>query len=215
MRHIALAFMLCLLATPAFAAKTALTEDQKTLYALGYKMMREYRGMVLSPQDFAALGKGVNDGIYKDKPEFDITDYDARINELYRTRVFEKGNRDTLAKAEKEPGAVKLPSGVIIKMLREGSGANPAATDTVKVNYRGTLVNGREFDSSYKRGEPATFPLDRVIQCWTEGVQKIKTGGKALLTCPSKTAYGDSFQPSIPKDSVLVFEVELLDIVKP
>lgn len=87
-------------------------------------------------------------------------------------------------------------------------------TDTVKVNYRGTLENGQEFDSSYKRGQPATFPLSRVIPCWTEGVQKIKAGGKAKLVCPPNLAYGSSGRPGIPPDSTLIFEVELLEIGK-
>ena len=87
-------------------------------------------------------------------------------------------------------------------------------TDTVKVHYRGTLENGQEFDSSYKRGEPATFPLRRVIPCWTEGVQSIKVGGKAKLVCPSNMAYGNQSVPGIPPNSTLIFEVELLDIAK-
>ena len=90
-----------------------------------------------------------------------------------------------------EPKEVKTASGIGITMLKEGTGANPKVTDTVKVHYRGTLENGQEFDSSYKRGEPATFPLRRVIPCWTEGVQSIKVGGKAKLVCPSNMAYGN------------------------
>ena len=82
----------------------------------------------------------------------------------------------------------------------------------MKVNYRGTLVNGTEFDSSYKRKEPAQFPLNGVIRCWTEGVQKMKTGGKSMLTCPSDLAYGDQGRPSIPGGATLIFEIELLEI---
>lgn len=109
----------------------------------------------------------------------------------------------------------KTASGIEITMLKEGSGPSPKATDTVKVHYRGTLTNGKEFDSSYGRGEPATFPLNRVIPCWTEGVQKIKVGGKAKLQCPSSLAYGSRGVPgTIPPDAPLVFEVELLEIAK-
>ena len=108
----------------------------------------------------------------------------------------------------------KTASGIGITTLKEGAGANPKMTDTVKVNYRGTLENGQEFDSSYKRGEPATFPLSRVIPCWTEGVQKIKVGGKAKLVCPPNLAYGNREIPGIPANSTLTFEVELLDIVR-
>jgi FKBP-type peptidyl-prolyl cis-trans isomerase FkpA len=108
----------------------------------------------------------------------------------------------------------RTASGMGITTLKEGAGANPKMTDTVKVNYRGTLENGQEFDSSYKRGQPATFPLSRVIPCWTEGVQKIKAGGKAKLVCPPNLAYGNREIPGIPANSTLIFEVELLDIVR-
>ena len=98
-------------------------------------------------------------------------------------------------------------------MEREGTGAAPAATDTVKVHYRGTLIDGSEFDSSYKRDVPATFPLSGVIPCWTEGVQQIKVGGKATLYCPSDIAYGDQGHvPVIPPGATLIFQVELLGI---
>jgi FKBP-type peptidyl-prolyl cis-trans isomerase FkpA len=109
----------------------------------------------------------------------------------------------------------KLPSGVTVETLKEGKGDSPKASDTVKVHYRGTLENGTEFDSSYKRGEPISFPLSRVIPCWTEGVQKIKVGGKAKLTCPAQTAYGSRGVPgTIPPNATLNFEVELLAIEK-
>ena len=119
---------------------------------------------------------------------------------------------DPLKKAAAEKGAVVSDSGLIYLSLREGQGASPAATDTVKVHYRGTFTDGREFDSSYSRGEPASFPLNRVIKCWTEGVQKLKVGGKAKLTCPSAIAYGPNGRGPIPGGATLVFEVELLGI---
>jgi FKBP-type peptidyl-prolyl cis-trans isomerase FkpA len=111
--------------------------------------------------------------------------------------------------------AETLSNGVKITHTVDGTGAQPKATDTVKVHYRGTLANGTEFDSSYKRGQPATFPLSRVIPCWTEGMQKIKVGGKATLTCPAASAYGDRGAGSaVPPNAVLTFEVELLGIEK-
>ncbi len=121
---------------------------------------------------------------------------------------------DPLKKAAAEPGAVVSESGLVFLSLREGKGASPVATDTVKVHYRGTFTDGREFDSSYQRGEPTSFPLNRVIKCWTEGVQKLKVGGKAKLTCPSAIAYGErgAGGGQIPGGATLVFEVELLAI---
>ena len=110
------------------------------------------------------------------------------------------------------PPPVTTASGLTYQSLKEGSGASPVATDTVRVHYRGTFTDGREFDSSYKRGEPAEFPLNRVIKCWTEGVAMMKPGGKARLTCPPAIAYGEGGRGPIPPNSTLVFEVELLGI---
>jgi len=116
-----------------------------------------------------------------------------------------------LAAAVREGGAVLSPSGVVFRTIKAGSGASPKATDTVKVNYRGTFPDGREFDAS--RNGPVSFPLNRVIPCWTEGVQKLKVGGKAKLTCPSATAYGPAGAGGdIPPNATLIFEVELLAI---
>ena len=113
------------------------------------------------------------------------------------------------------PGSTeKLPSGVVVEHVSPGTGPQPVATDVVRVNYRGTLANGTEFDSSAKHGGPAEFPLNRVIPCWTQGVQKMKVGGKAKLTCPAATAYGDRGVGVIPPNSDLTFEVELVGIVK-
>ena len=111
------------------------------------------------------------------------------------------------------PPKETLPSGVVVERIKEGTGAMPRASDTVTVHYRGTLADGAEFDSSYKRGQPASFPLGRVIPCWTEGVQKLKVGGKAKLTCPGATAYGARGVPgAIPPNATLTFEVELIAI---
>ncbi len=120
----------------------------------------------------------------------------------------------TLDAAAKEPGATVTASGLVYRAISEGQGANPKATDTVRVHYRGTLPDGMEFDSSHKRGQPAEFPLNRVVPCWTEGVQLMKTGGKAKLTCPSAIAYGARGTPGgpIPPHATLVFEVELIAI---
>jgi FKBP-type peptidyl-prolyl cis-trans isomerase FkpA len=121
---------------------------------------------------------------------------------------------DVAAKSAKEPGAVVTDSGLVYRSLKDGTGAAPKATDVVKVHYRGTFPDGKEFDSSYSRNAPTEFPLDRVIKCWTEGVQRMKVGGKAKLTCPAAIAYGARGTPGgpIPPNATLLFEVELLSV---
>ena len=115
--------------------------------------------------------------------------------------------------AAKEEGAVVTPSGLVYRSLKDGSGASPTASDKVTVHYKGTFPDGREFDSSYKRGQPIDFPLNRVIACWTEGVQRMKVGGKAKLTCPPEIAYGArGAGNAVPPNATLLFEVELLGI---
>jgi FKBP-type peptidyl-prolyl cis-trans isomerase FkpA len=119
------------------------------------------------------------------------------------------------AAAAKEAGAEVTASGLVYRSLKDGTGGSPQATDVVRVHYRGTLPDGKEFDSSYSRGQPAEFPLNRVIPCWTEGLQKMKTGGKAKLTCPPEIAYGSRGAGGvIPANATLHFEVELLGIAK-
>lgn len=122
----------------------------------------------------------------------------------------------TSAASAKEDGAVVTSTGLVYRSLKDGDGASPTAADTVKVHYRGSFPDGKEFDSSYKRNAPAQFPLGGVIKCWTEGVQKMKVGGKAKLTCPSSIAYGERGAGGgvIPPNATLLFEVELLEIAK-
>jgi FKBP-type peptidyl-prolyl cis-trans isomerase FkpA len=137
---------------------------------------------------------------------------------LFLTACSESAPDSPEAKAYREraaamPGAVTTSSGLVYRELRPGTGESPHATDTVKVNYRGMLINGTEFDSSYKRNEPAEFPLDRVIPCWTEGLQRMKVGGQSQLVCPSAIAYGQRGSPPvIPGGATLVFEIELLAV---
>jgi len=148
-----------------------------------------------------------------------IETYSKKVQELAQTRRAAQGvklaaaGKEFLDRAAAEKGAVKTESGLIYLSLVEGSGAAPAPTDKVKVNYRGTLVDGQEFDSSYKRGQPAEFPVNGVIKCWTEGLQKMKVGGTAKLVCPPAIAYGDrGAGTTIPPNATLVFEVELLEV---
>lgn len=166
--------------------------------------------MNLSPAELEIVKRAISDAA-AGKPAVDLKTWGPKIDPLARARAA-RVSTEFLAKAAAEPGAVKTSSGLIYRDLKPGVGPSPAASDTVKVNYRGTFINGKEFDSSYSRNEPAEFPLSGVIRCWTEGVQKMKVGGKARLVCPSDIAYGDQGRPGIPGGSTLVFEIELLSV---
>jgi FKBP-type peptidyl-prolyl cis-trans isomerase FkpA len=216
-----LAVLICLsLMLPAVHAAD-MTEDQKTLYALGVVLGQQANASFnLNPAELEFIKKGMSDVISGGKPAVELETYGPKIQQLAQTRraaLNEKNlaaGKEVLEKAAKEAGAVKTESGLVYLSLKEGSGASPAPTDVVKVNYKGTLPDGKEFDSSYKRGEPAEFPLNGVIKCWTEGVQKMKVGGKAKLTCPAAIAYGENGMGPIPGNATLSFEVELLSVAK-
>lgn len=212
--------LVALFAVPAYALDDKKAEDQKTFYAVGQVMARQLGVFELAPDELDQVMKGLQDGIAGKTPNFDVEPYKAKIQQLAMARRNAQGeklaakSKEFVEKAAKEKGAEKTPSGLIYKSLKEGTGANPAATDKVKVNYRGTLVDGKEFDSSYAAGRPAEFGLNQVIKCWTEGVQKMKIGGKAQLICPPDLAYGERGSGQIPANATLVFEVELLEIIK-
>lgn len=195
-----------------------MTEDEKTIYALGLSMFKALGQFNLSPAEMELVKTALTDAA-AGKPALDINVQGPKIQGLAQARaaqLAEKQKASAVAyfdKAAAEPGAMKLEPGLIYKELKAGTGASPKATDTVKVHYRGTLLDGTEFDSSYKRNEPAEFPLNQVIKCWTEGVQHMKVGGKAQLVCPSPVAYGDrGHPPTIPGGATLLFEIELLEI---
>jgi FKBP-type peptidyl-prolyl cis-trans isomerase FkpA len=204
---------------PASPAPVALTTDEeKSIYALGLSIYKSLGQFDLSPHELEIVKRALADAA-AGKPAVDLNEWGPKIGPLARERSARVAERQKAAsasyleKAAAEPGAVKTASGMIYRELKAGSGDSPKATDTVKVQYRGTLLDGTEFDSSYRRNEPAQFPLNGVIPCWTEGVQKMKPGGKAVLVCPSDLAYGDKGRPSIPGGATLVFEIELLEIV--
>ncbi len=206
----------------AKAAPEPKTEEEKTVYALGLMMGRNIGVFNLTPEELELVKAGLADSVNKKKPAVELETYGPKLDALARTRQTstakaEKDKAKTLVdQASREPGAMKLPSGMVIRTIKAGTGANPVPSDTVKVHYTGTLTDGTVFDSSVKRGEPATFPLGGVIKCWTEGLQKMKVGEKAKLTCPSDVAYGDNGRPpTIPGGATLIFEVELLDITTP
>lgn len=209
-----------LIAVPAFAADDKKAEEQKTLYAVGQVIARQLAVFALTPEELDHVKKGLDDGVTGKTPQVDVEAYKAKIQQFAIDRRNAAGeklaaqSKEYLEKAAKEKGAVKTASGLVFKSLKEGAGANPAATDKVKVNYRGTLIDGKEFDSSYTAGKPAEFRLDQVIKCWTEGVQLMKPGGKAQLVCPPDTAYGEKGSGLIPANATLVFEVELIEVTK-
>lgn len=224
MRHFGkTAFALSLLmASPAAAAGPELkTEEQKTVYAIGLSIAQNLGTFSLTPAEAELVSAGLRDGL-NNAPKVELGTYGPKLKEFSQQRASaaaeteKKASAGFLEKMAKEKGAEKTASGLIFIPVSPGSGASPAATDTVKVHYKGTLRDGSVFDSSVERGQPATFPLNRVISCWTEGVQKLKVGGKAKLACPSAIAYGDrGAPPKIKPGSALLFEVELLAIEPP
>ncbi len=217
---VSLSTLLCLSFASARAADLA-TDEQKQLYSLGVAVSQSLSQFELSESDLEIVKSGLVDGILKRPLKVNVDSVQPKVQELVKSRAVvvaakeKKAGTAFLAKAAAEPGAKKTASGAIVTTLKEGKGPSPKASDTVKVHYQGTLVDGTVFDSSIKRGEPATFPLANVIKCWTEGVQEIKVGGKSRLVCPAEIAYGDrGSPPAIKPGATLVFEVELLEIVK-
>jgi FKBP-type peptidyl-prolyl cis-trans isomerase FkpA len=216
-RGIAAVVLCALLAAPSLAADPQ-TDEEKVIYAIGVAVSQSLARYNLTASELDLVAKGVVDGA-TGKADIDIREYSAKIQEFARERASAAAENEKaaaapfLAEMAAKPGAEKLESGMIYIETQTGTGKSPKATDTVKVHYHGTLADGTVFDSSKERGTPATFPLNRVIKCWTEGVQKIKEGGKATLVCPSDLAYGDrGSPPKIQPGATLVFEVELLEV---
>ena len=215
--------IVALLGLPALshAATAPQTETDKTLYALGLAISQNLATFDLSEAELDTVKAGLTDGVLHKPSQVELSTYGPKIQELQRSRsaaaaaAEKKLSESFLAKAAAEKGAVKTPSGVIVTILQQGTGASPTVADKVKVNYHGTLVDGTVFDSSVQRGQPITFPLNGVIKCWSGGLQQMKVGGKARLVCPSDTAYGDrGAPPRIRPGATLVFEVGLLAIEK-
>ena len=213
------------LVIPAACAKQApklATDEDKTFYALGLILSRNVEAFALTPKEMELVKSGLEDGALGKPEAVDVDKFGESVQKMYVERLKVVGEKDKtagaafLTKAAAEAGATKTASGIVVKTITPGTGASPAATDEVKVHYEGTLVNGKVFDSSIKRGEPASFALNGVIPCWTEAVQLMKVGGKARIVCPSELAYGErGSPPSIRPNNTLIFEVQLLDIKKP
>jgi FKBP-type peptidyl-prolyl cis-trans isomerase FkpA len=216
----------CLLAVlvaavaPAQAADPK-SEDEKVLYAMGLVISQNVAWFNLSEAELKMLEQGLSDGVLNKTRKVDLAAYGPKIQDLQRTRVSalaaaeKKAGQAFLDKAAAEKGATRTASGFVITTLKAGTGPQPTASDKVKVHYHGMLTDGTVFDSSVQRGEPMTLPLDKVIRCWSEGVQQMKVGGKSKLVCPSDVAYGDQGRlPRIKPGATLVFEIELLGIEK-
>jgi FKBP-type peptidyl-prolyl cis-trans isomerase FkpA len=205
-------------AAPAESTAELSTDDDKTLYAIGLAIGQNVRDFKLTSAEVDIVAQGLKDSVLGNEPKVALDVYGPRIQVLAMERASaaagdEKQASDAwVAEQAAQPGAQRSDTGVIVIPITEGTGANPTADSTVRVHYHGTLRDGSVFDSSVDRGEPISFALSQVIGCWTEGVQKIKVGGKAKLVCPADTAYGDQGSGSIPGGAALAFEVELLAI---
>jgi FKBP-type peptidyl-prolyl cis-trans isomerase FkpA len=221
MRKLMMVLFVLFLSLPVWAAQPR-TDDEKTLYAVGVQMARSLTVFHLSADEFEFVKQGMSDVAAGKTVIAEPEAFKQNIIALARTRVLAAAQKEKdlskpyLENAAREKDAEKTASGLIYTQIKAGTGTQPKASDTVKVHYAGKLIDGKEFDSSLKRGEPAEFPLGQVIPCWTEGVGKMKVGGKARLVCPSDIAYGDQGRPPvIPGGATLVFEVELLDVKVP
>lgn len=213
-------FLICLLGLVACDRAPKLdNDDKKTLYALGVEIGKSVSNFELSKDEVKIVVAGFKDQLNKEKIKVNSNDFMGKIRDLSQNRMKAKAQVEMgesekfLAAKGSEIGAKKQESGLIFIETRPGTGAAPKATDTVKVHYEGKLRDGTVFDSSIKRGEPAVFPLNGVIPCWTEALQLMKSGGKSKIFCPAKIAYGDrGAPPQIPGGAALEFEVELLGI---
>jgi len=203
-----------LAAAPALAADKPKTDDEKTVYFLGVMVAEGLKRFELTPKEADLVKAGLGDAI-KGKPmELDEEVYMGKIMELGNQRMA-RASSAFVEEAKKQKGAEVTESGLVYREVGAGQGESPDRESTVKVHYHGTLPYGTVFDSSLDRGEPVEFPVNRVIPCWTEALQKMKVGGKSHIVCPAAIAYGDrGMPPAIPGGSALAFDVELIEIVK-
>jgi FKBP-type peptidyl-prolyl cis-trans isomerase FkpA len=206
----------------ASAAPKLETDEQKTLYTLGLLLGRNVKPFALKPEELVIVKEGLTDAVTDAKPQVDIDTYGPKVNEMAEKRAAsgagdaKKKGQEFAENVAKQKDATRTASGIVIRTITPGTGASPTATDVVKVHYEGKLIDGTVFDSSIKRGEPAEFPLNGVVPCWTEALQKMKKGEKSQIVCPAAMAYGDrGAPPNIGPGATLSFEVELLDFHKP
>ena len=199
---------------------TPKSEDDKTFYSMGVLMGSRLKAVDLKDTEIDMIVQGLRDSAKgKENKDIDIATYRGKVQSIFRARMekntdkFKNEGKAYLEKFVSKEGGQKTASGIGYKVLKPGTGAKPKATDTVEVHYHGTLIDGKVFDSSVDRKKKISFPLNRVIKCWTEGMQLVGIGGKIRLVCPSDLAYGDQgAPPKIPGGSTLVFDVELFSI---
>lgn len=205
---------------PASAsAREPKTEDEKAIYALGVGMSRQIVPFHLTEAEMEILMAGLSDGATNRARKVDVEAYRERIAQIADARntavageAKEAGAAYAL-KAAAEKGARKLPTGLVMTTIEEGTGKSPMLADTVKVRYKGTLIDGTAFDSTLGEAEPATLAMGRVIPCWAQALQLMKEGGKARIVCPSDLAYADTgLLPRIMPGATLVFDVELIEV---
>ena len=217
-RSFAVAVSLALCSSAAIAQPALESDQDKTLYALGQALGSNIGQFDLTAAELEVVAAGMSDAVLGRPSKVELEAYMPRIQALVEQRASAAAQAEKAAagpfleEMAKERGAERTASGLIFIPVTEGAGESPSATDLVNVHYHGTLRDGTVFDSSVQRGQPIQLSLDGVIPCWTEGLQKMKVGGKAKLVCPSDTAYGDQGQGPIPAGATLVFEVELLGI---
>jgi FKBP-type peptidyl-prolyl cis-trans isomerase FkpA len=216
-----LAAMLYLGTPAAFAGATEpTTDDQKLFYAMGLTISQSIESFGLSESDLELVKSGITDGVLNRTPKVDLQTFGPKIQQLQQARasVVAEGQKKLgaafFAKASSEPGAKKTESGALITTIKEGKGASPKRTDTVKVHYNGTLIDGTVFDSTLKKSEPTTLIVSEMSKCWTEGILQMKAGGKSRLICPSNLAYRDKgLAPLIKPGATLVFDIDLVEVV--
>jgi FKBP-type peptidyl-prolyl cis-trans isomerase FkpA len=194
------------------------TEQDRTLYAFGVMIAARMPKFNPTPQEIDKIVAGLKDGIQGQEPRVAMADYAEKMDSFFQQRMAEASATETAAgtrfreEIANQSGAVTSDTGVIYIEIEAGSGAQPVDGDSVKVHYEGTLRDGTVFDSSIARGEPATFQVDGVVPCFSEGLKKMKAGGKARLVCPPEQAYGNRGTPRIPPGATLSFEVQLLEV---
>jgi FKBP-type peptidyl-prolyl cis-trans isomerase FkpA len=221
MRKLVIATLILCVASPVFAARPLKTEEQKTLYAVGLVIAGQLSSFNLTPAELRLVKQGLTDGVRGRKAKVDYAKYSKKSLEMGIARRDAHGKKleaqaaAFVEAAAGETGAVKSKSGTVYRSLREGEGERPAATDTVKIHYRSTLIDGREMDSTYKRGEPDQSKANGFIDCLNEGIQMMKPGGRARLVCPPETALGSEGYGLVPPNATLVYDVELVGIVDP